>query len=116
MLRLVADENFNGSIVRGVFRRRPGINLLRLQDTGMSGRTDPEVLEWAANVGRILLTHDQNTIPRFAYERLFQQQRFAGVFFCSSSSPLSRVIEDILILDECSSNAEWSDKVIYLPL
>ena len=34
MLKLLADENFNGDIVRGLFLRRPELDLVRIQDVG----------------------------------------------------------------------------------
>jgi predicted nuclease of predicted toxin-antitoxin system len=39
-------------------RRQPDIDIIRVQDVGLSGEDDPIVLEWAAQEGRILLTHD----------------------------------------------------------
>ena len=48
MLALAADENFNNDIVRGLLRRKPDLNIVRLQDVGLSGADDPAVLEWAA--------------------------------------------------------------------
>ena len=36
MLRLLSDENFNGEIVRGLFRAHPTIDLVRVQDVGLS--------------------------------------------------------------------------------
>jgi len=65
MLGLAADENFNNDIVRGLLRRRPDLNILRVQDAGLTGASDPEVLAWAAQEGRILLTHDVSTITRY---------------------------------------------------
>jgi hypothetical protein len=47
MLRLAADENFNNDIVRGLLRREPGLDIVRIQDVGLSGADDPTVLEWA---------------------------------------------------------------------
>jgi hypothetical protein len=47
MLRLVSDENFNGDIIRGLGLRRPGLALVRVQDVGLEGATDPAVLAWA---------------------------------------------------------------------
>ena len=44
MLRLLADENFNGDIVRGLLRRRPELDLVRIQDVGLTGADDPSVL------------------------------------------------------------------------
>jgi predicted nuclease of predicted toxin-antitoxin system len=57
MLRLAADENLNNSIVRGLLRRQPELDIVRIQDVGLSGADDPTVLEWAAQEGRVLLTH-----------------------------------------------------------
>ena len=34
MLRLVADENFNGAIVRGLLRRQADLDIVRIQDVG----------------------------------------------------------------------------------
>jgi hypothetical protein len=45
MLRLAADENFNNDIVRGLLRRKPDPDIVRVQDAGLSGNTDPIVLE-----------------------------------------------------------------------
>ena len=45
MLRLAADENFNNDIVRGLLRRKPELDIVRIQDVGLSGAEDPTVLE-----------------------------------------------------------------------
>jgi hypothetical protein len=38
MLRLAADENFDGRIVRGLRRVFPDLDLIRVQDTPAAGR------------------------------------------------------------------------------
>jgi hypothetical protein len=43
MLLLVADENFNNDIVRGLLRRRPKLDVVRVQDVGLSGAEDADV-------------------------------------------------------------------------
>ena len=70
MLRLLADENFNNQIVRGILRRRPEIDIVRVQDVDLSETDDRVILEWAAQQGRILLAHDVETMTRYAYERV----------------------------------------------
>ena len=45
MLRFVADENFNNNIVRGLLRRQPELDIIRIQDEGLSGADDPTVLK-----------------------------------------------------------------------
>lgn len=61
-MRFLADENFDNTIVRGLFRCRPALDIVRVQDVGLSGKDDPTVLEWAAQEGRVLLTPDVATI------------------------------------------------------
>jgi predicted nuclease of predicted toxin-antitoxin system len=69
MLRLLVDENFDNTIVRGLFRRNSMLEIVRVQDVGLSGKDDPSILEWADQEGRVLLTHDVATITRYAYDR-----------------------------------------------
>ena len=116
MLLLAADENFNGNIVRGLFRRQPALDLVRLQAVGLSGADDPVVLAWAAQEGRVLLTHDVSTITRYAYERVQEGQPMPGVFEVSRTLPIGRAIDEILLLVECSLAEEWEGQVRYLPL
>jgi predicted nuclease of predicted toxin-antitoxin system len=75
MLKFAVDENFNMHIVNGVLRRLPDVDIVRVQDAGLAGTDDPDVLEWAAGEGRVLLTHDVNTLTGFAYERSCCRQR-----------------------------------------
>ena len=70
MLRLVSDENFNGDIVRGLLRRRGELDLVRVQDIGLMQTPDADILEWAANQARVLLSHDVSTVPPIAYQRV----------------------------------------------
>ena len=116
MLRLVADENFNNNIVRGLLRREPDLDIMRIQDVGLSGVDDPTVLEWAAQEGCVLLTHDVSTITKYAYERVRAGQPMPGVFEVNRAVPIGRAIEDILLLAECSLDGEWEGQVRYLPL
>jgi len=116
MLQLAADENFNNDIVRGLLRRKPDIDIVRIQDVGLSGADDPTVLEWIAEEGRVLLTHDVTTITQYAYERVRAGLRMPGVFEVNRSVPIGRAIEDILLLSDCSLDGEWEGQVRYLPL
>jgi hypothetical protein len=115
-MRFLADENFHAHIINGVLRRRPEVDILRVQDVGLAGADDPTVLAWAASEGRVLLTHDVNTITAFAYERARQTLPMPGLVEVSLSVPIHAAIEDILLLAECSVEGEWEGQVIYLPL
>ena len=84
-MKLLADENFDGDIVRGLLRRTPDLDLVRVQDAGMSETPDPAILARAADEDRILLTHDRNTIPGFAYDRVPRWRSDARRLSCQRS-------------------------------
>lgn len=116
MLLLAADEDFNGNIVRGLLRRRPMLDIVRIQDVGLSGAEDTVVLAWAAQEGRVFLTHDVSTIARYAYERVQAGQPLPGIFEISRDLSIGQAIEEILLLAEYSPEGEWEGQVRYLPL
>jgi predicted nuclease of predicted toxin-antitoxin system len=66
-VRWLADENFNNDLLRALLRRRPDLDIIRVQDAGLSGADDAAVLAWAAQQDRVLLTHDVSTITAYAY-------------------------------------------------
>lgn len=116
MLAFLSDENFNGDIVRGLRRRDPRIDLVRAQDVLASGTEDPQVLAWAAEHQRIVLTHDRATFPHFAYERVAAGEAMAGVFVLHSRYPIGLAVDELLVLATCSEPPEWANLVLYLPL
>ncbi len=113
MLRLLSDENFNGSIVRGMLLRQPDLDLVRVQDVGLMKTEDAVILEWAAREGRILLTHDIRTVPPLAYERLNRGLPMAGVFLVPNHMDIGRAVDDVLLFALNSETDEWKDRVEY---
>lgn len=116
MVKFAADENLNANIVRGLLRRNPQVDVVRAQDVGLSGADDPTVLQWCATEGRILLTRDVTTITKYAYERIVAGQAMPGVLEISRGIALSVVIDDLVLISECSEAKEWDGQIRYLPL
>jgi hypothetical protein len=116
VLRLLSDENFNDDIVSGLLRHLNSLELVRVQDVGLAQAEDPAILEWAAVHGRILITHDRKTIPRFAYERIQLGQSMPGVFIVSDALPIGRSIDELLLAVQCLTPEECNDLVRFLPL
>ena len=115
-LRLLADENLDSDIVRGILRQCPSVDIVRTQDAGLSGADDPTVLAWAAAESRVLVTHDVNTIPRYAYERVGRGEQMPGVIIVPQRTAIATCIEDLVLLAECSEDREWERRVLFLPL
>jgi hypothetical protein len=116
VIRFLADENLNRNIVSGLLLRNPEIDIVYAQDVGLTGADDETLLAWAAQHGRVVLTHDVRTIPRSAYKRIKTGQQMSGVLLISDKLPVSRAIEELLLISECSSIEEWKGAVDYLPL
>jgi predicted nuclease of predicted toxin-antitoxin system len=116
MIGFIADENFNRDIVRGLRRRMPALDLITVQEIGISGADDPAVLEWAASNGRVVLSHDVQTLPGFAYQRIKSGRRMPGVVEVPLGLAVGAAIEDILLIAMASDAAEWEGQIVYLPL
>jgi hypothetical protein len=64
----------------------------------------------------VILTHDVTTMTKHAYERVRAGKPMAGVFEVSCAAPLSIVIDEVILLADCSVEGEWEGQVRYLPL
>ncbi len=115
-MKFLTDENFEGAIFRGLLRRKPDIDLVRVQDVGLLGADDPVILDWANEEGRVLLTHDRRTMPRYAYQRMGEGKSFAGMLVMKATIPVGQAIEDILLIEAASTPDEWKNMVQDLPL
>jgi uncharacterized protein DUF5615 len=90
--------------------------MIRVQDTELSGADDSTVLEWAAKEGRILLTHDLETMTKYANERIEQGLPLAGVIFIRDTLPVAKVINDLLAILGASDANAWENRMDFLPL
>jgi hypothetical protein len=115
-MRFGADENFNDAIRRGLFRLKPDLDLVRIQDVGLSGISDPQLLEWAAREGRVILSHDVRTLRGFAENRVRDGLPMPGLFEVGEHLTIRQCIEDLLLIAECSLEGDWEGRILFLPL
>lgn len=115
-LRFLSDHDFRESILRGVLRREPTVEITRLRDVELERLPDEQVLEYAASQALILLTHDENTMIAAAYGRVAAGLPMAGVFVSHQDDPVGPIIEGLLLLWGASEMEEWRDRVIYVPV
>src|SRR5271168_2893520 len=98
MLRFLTDEDLDGRLTSGLRLRVPGLDLVRAQDDGLMQTPDPDILAWAAVEGRIVLTHDRNTMTGFASTRVNAGQAMPGLFVVDQQTPLARSLNDLDVL------------------
>lgn len=124
-LRTVRGHRLNMApkSVRGC-KRRSGKDLIARTDPRgqrsrchwFRGSGNPEVLQWAADEGRVLVTHDIRTISDFAHERVSAGLLMPGVIIVRPVLPIAVVIDELVIIEAASDPEDWKGGVHYLPL
>ena len=114
--RFLADHDLNEHIVQGVLRRESLVTFIRAREIGMSDRPDSELLEFAAQEGLIVVSHDVNTMPAEAFSRIEQGRPLRGLLMVQQSDPLGPIIEDMVAIWSASEAEEWANHVCFLPL
>lgn len=114
MIAYYMDENVHGAITKGL--RVHSIDVLRVQEDGYAGRTDPDVLERATDLGRILFSQDDDLL-REATLRQRSWISFGGVIYAhQENSSIGQCIEDLTYLAQVGRYEDFIDRVYYLPL
>ena len=114
--RFLADHDLNEQIIDGVLRRGPALEFLRARDLALHQLPDPEVLAFAAANGLLLVSHDVNTMPGYAYARLAAGQAMSGLFMVRQTEPIASVIDSLVLVWSASEAEDWQDQVRFLPL
>lgn len=110
MLRLASDADMNSGIVRGLRRRIPELDLIRVQEALEEGAADPDILIWAAREDRVLMTNDRNTMVNFARQRIANGEGMPGLIVTSVDQSIGSAIDDIELLATCLSPVEASER------
>ena len=116
MLQLLSDEDVPGDIVRGLRQRQPSLDVVRVQEVGLMGVADPDVLEWAAQQGRQIFTRDRSTMTAHAYDRIIQGLPMPGVFVLPEAMPIGQAVTELEMIALASESDEWRDRVVFLPV
>ena len=65
----LADENLETQIQVQLRRHYPDIDIIDVRDVGLDHRPDEDILQWAADNNRIVVTHDVNSMRGLADSR-----------------------------------------------
>ncbi len=114
--RFLADHDLNEAIVTGVRRAEPAIEFLRVRDFGLEETADADILDFAAEQGLIVVSHDVNTMTAAAYARMANGDSIPGLFLVRQTSPVTLAIDDLVMIWMASEHEEWLDQVRFLPI
>ena len=115
VLEVSLDQDFNHDILRGLLLRLPDVDGVTALQAGLDEAADPELLDWAAQQRRTVVTHDVNTMPDHAYRRIRQGEPVAGVFVVPQELPIGQAIAELEVLTACSFEGEWDNLIVFVP-
>lgn len=113
-IRYQADNDLRRAIVRGTVRREPEIDFRSAQAARLDGVQDSEVLARAAQEGRILVSHNFQTMPAH-FRRFTESQRSPGVFLVAQDVPVSQAIESLVTIWAATAPGEWENRLCLIP-
>lgn len=113
-IRFQADNDLRKSILRGTVRRESEIDFRSAQAARLDGVPDSEVLARAAEEGRILVSHDFQTVPAH-FRRFTESQRSPGVLLVAQDVPLSQTIESLVFIWAATAPEEWENRLCLIP-
>lgn len=117
-LQFIADENFEGPVLKGLQRRQPELDIVRVIDVAAlgEGASDPDILQWAADNDRIVLSHDFKTMINFATERVANNQKMPGLVMVKRDMHRNEAIGQLEILLTVNEADDFTSQIWYIPL
>ncbi len=112
--RFQADADFNQKIVAGLRRREPSIDFQSAREADVIGRPDPEVFAQAAGEGRVLVSHDRQTMLGHS-ARFVEAQTSPGLIIVSQELGVGQAIEELLLVWATTEAEECQNAVIFVP-
>ena len=115
MLRLFFDHDFNHRILRELKKRIPDLDYVTTQELNRGAEDDLSHLQWAAEENRVIVTHDVNTMTKFAKERILKSEKMSGVIIVPQTMPTGRAIDELEMIILCSFESEFENFIRHLP-
>jgi hypothetical protein len=108
------DVHVPAAITRGLLLR--GADVLTTQLDGTTELEDPELLDRASALGRVLFSQDEDLLAE-ANRRQRSGQPFAGVIYGHQVRvTIGKCVADLEILAQAGRPEDFANRVEYLPL
>lgn len=116
MIRFLGDEDFDARILRGLRRHHPEVDFTSIDEMGLKGTADPGVLRIAANLGRVLLTHDKRTMDPIAKRLIASGFTTPGVIIVDREAQIGTIVDHLAMIAMASHEDEWRNQIARVPL
>ena len=116
MIRFLCDEDIDGRVLRGLQRRYPELDITSINDLGLKGASDPDVLRVAIEQDRVLLTHDVRTMRPLARRFIESGIAIPGLVCIDRNAQMGTILDDLATIAVASHEDEWRDQIMHVPL
>ena len=111
---LYLDVHVPAAIARGLLLR--GVDVLTAQLDETTQLEDPELLDRATQLGRVLFSQDDDLLAEAA-RRQRSGEHFSGVIYAHQLRvTIGRIIDDLEVLAQVGTKEDFANRVEYLPL
>ncbi len=120
-LRFLLDENLRGEMWDALqhhnARGQYPVDVLRVGDPPAPPLQTPDedLLIWAEQTDRILVTLDKNTMPGHLADHLRAGRHSPGVFLVRLNCTLAQVASLVVAAAHASSAVDWRDQYVFIP-
>ena len=113
-VKLYMDVHVRRAVAEGL--RLRGVDVLRAQEDGAGELTDPELLDRATELGRVLFSQDDDLLCE-AKRRQQDGETFGGVVYAHQLNiSVGQCITDLELIAKATEWEEWAERTTYLPL
>lgn len=113
-IRFQADNDLNKAIVRAVVRREPAVDFRSAQSARLDHVPDPQVLMGSAQTGRILVSHDFQTMPEH-FREFALEHHTPGVFLIPQDLPIGLAVDTLILVWAATDANEWENRLCLVP-
>lgn len=114
-IKFQADNDFDKRIIRALLRLNPAIDFQTATAVGFhQGTPDNQVLARAADDGRLLVSHDIQTMP-YHFAQFLALRSSPGVLIVSQELPISEATYWLLLIWEASEAEEHINSIYRIP-
>lgn len=122
MLRFLLDENTHGGLAEAFRRRKrlstlPAVDVIRVGDADgpPAGIQDPELLIWAEEHDRIVVSNDKRTLPGHLQNHLASGRHSPGILFVKPGTGIAQLIDELVLISEACTPDEFRDRYQFIP-
>ena len=114
-IRFQADADLRHAIIAGALRRTATLDFRRAEAVPLEGLEDPVVLANAAKDGRVLVSHDVNTMERHFRDFTSRQTSPGLILIPQKRVSIAQAIEGLVLVWEALEAADLENRICLIP-